>query len=130
MTFVGADKRNRTADLIITSDSLYRLSYISINYKSIQDFAKKIKLKKQINKTFSKGVKCKMDKREHEKICHYCLYKKPITFSDDLLCRYSGIVGAKYTCKKFEFDIFTNTHKRKRSIETEKFSANDFSIDD
>lgn len=31
--FRGADKRNRTADLFITSESLYRLSYIGNNDK-------------------------------------------------------------------------------------------------
>ena len=35
LDFTGADDQNRTGDLLITNQLLYRLSYIGIHWKSI-----------------------------------------------------------------------------------------------
>jgi len=64
-----------------------------------------------------------------EKICGYCVDSKNTEDPFTMICEKYGEVPFRHTCKKFKYDIFKKKiHKRSRT-ESQKFTADDFSID-
>jgi hypothetical protein len=61
-------------------------------------------------------------------MCSNCKKGKIINKADCVLCPFKGIVTYDYHCKKFEFDIFKMQPRRKRKLNLEDYSNEDFSI--
>lgn len=61
--------------------------------------------------------------------CYLCLYRKPLSYSEDFLCDIKGIVSPHYSCRHFSFDAFNIPNKKKRKIKpAKKYSEDDFSL--
>ncbi|NLM49916.1 MAG: hypothetical protein GX196_03060 [Clostridiaceae bacterium] len=62
------------------------------------------------------------------KACKYCAHSKAIKYNTDFLCKYKGVVGANFICKKYKFNPLA-VEGRRRKLDFSKFTAEDFSID-
>ena len=65
---------------------------------------------------------------EYPKKCGLCVFKKDIEASDNVMCKYKGIVSKEHICKKFQFDYLILNPKRRKVPDFTGFSAEDFSI--
>ena len=57
-------------------------------------------------------------------ICYYCIYSKPISGTEDMLCEKKGVVSETFTCKKFAYDV------RKRKVQRRSAVAGSFKPED
>lgn len=61
-------------------------------------------------------------------MCRFCTKAKPIAGTEDVICSVYGVVSADYCCKKYEYNLLTRTPRRRRELDTSKFTADDFRI--
>ncbi len=61
-------------------------------------------------------------------MCRFCTRGKPIPGTEDAICTLYGVVSADYCCKKYEYDLLKREPRRKRELDTGKFSPEDFMI--
>lgn len=62
-------------------------------------------------------------------MCCNCKHARQIPLTSDMLCEIHGVVTSDYCCKKYTYNLFLIKSKRKRNINFEEFSAEDFSIE-
>lgn len=67
-------------------------------------------------------------KSDQTPMCLFCTKGKPLPGTEDVLCTLRGIVSQDYCCKKYEYNILTRKPRRKRELNTDKFSPEDFEI--
>ena len=67
-------------------------------------------------------------REEIEKKCYNCLYKEKLSYDNQFLCKFKGVVPPQYSCKKFAYDAFHNPRKKRRTVDTSQFSAKDFEL--
>lgn len=70
-----------------------------------------------------------MEYSDFEHSCKYCKNGTHIKVSREVFCKDMGVVSQSHICKKYEFDPFKLKVKRMRTLDTTKFSKDDFSID-
>ena len=63
------------------------------------------------------------------KICATCKYASPLRSVDDCMCMKYGLVSSNYTCKHYDYNRLMKRPPKKRKLNTDRFSAEDFSID-
>ena len=63
-------------------------------------------------------------------MCCNCKRARPVPLSNDVLCQLSGVVAEDYLCKKYEYNIFLKRPKRKRGLNVDDYSEEDFAIID
>ncbi|MBC7765157.1 MAG: hypothetical protein H7Y41_01640 [Hyphomonadaceae bacterium] len=61
--------------------------------------------------------------------CALCKFAKPITLTDEFLCQFSGVVKSQHNCKKYAYNLLLHEAKRKRQVDVDSFTPDDFSID-
>ena len=76
-----------------------------------------------------KGVFVLIYSEDINKVCALCVYAELNGEADEVYCtRYKKNTAAtKGDCKKFKYDIFKKTVRRKRRLKTE-FTAEDFKL--
>ncbi len=67
---------------------------------------------------------------EHKPMCKFCIHAKRIADTEDMLCQKRGTVSQTHACKKFQYNLLAREVRRKKVLDTTKFSAEDFSLDD
>lgn len=67
---------------------------------------------------------------EQMPMCCNCKHGKRIPLTDEVICPFHGAVISSYSCKKYCYDLFLKKSKRRRGIDTNEFSHEDFSISD
>lgn len=60
--------------------------------------------------------------------CFTCEFAKPNSISDDVMCKYRGIVSGNGICKKYKKNLLAVRPPKKRSVAGD-FSPEDFSLD-
>lgn len=68
-------------------------------------------------------------KFDHKPMCRFCTRAKPIPYFGDMLCEKYGVVSEDHVCKKFRYNLLAREVRRKKEVDTTKFSAEDFSLD-
>lgn len=68
-------------------------------------------------------------KYDHKPMCLFCVRAKKLPYTEDMLCAKRGVVSREHTCRKFSYNLLAREARRKKEINTEKFTAEDFSLD-
>ena len=68
-------------------------------------------------------------KYDHRPMCLFCTRAKKIPYSEDLLCSKYGAVSKKHSCRKFRYNLIARQVRRKKEVDTSKYTAEDFSLD-
>lgn len=68
-------------------------------------------------------------KFDHKPMCLFCIRAKKIPYAEEMLCSKFGAVPKEHSCKKFKYNLMAREVRRKKDIDTSKFSAEDFSLD-
>ena len=63
-------------------------------------------------------------------MCCNCKRGRQIPLTSEVICPLEGVVSSSYLCKKYSYDWFLKKSRRKRNINTDEFSYEDFSIID
>lgn len=64
-----------------------------------------------------------------ERVCGYCVHSKKTDDPFKMICQKSGEVEFRHTCKKFKYDIFKKKIHRRNRSDSQKYTADDFSIE-
>ena len=80
-------------------------------------------MSKPIREVYSKEVDAV------SKICATCKHATPIHSTDDCICKKKGLVSRDFTCKYYFYNHLMKRPPKKRSLSSDKFSIDDFSID-
>lgn len=68
-------------------------------------------------------------KYDHRPMCLFCTRAKKIPYSEDLLCEKYGAVSPEHSCRKFHYNLIAREARRKKDLNTSKYTAEDFSLD-
>ena len=66
---------------------------------------------------------------EVSKICATCKFATHLQSADEYMCLKKGPVSRDNTCKHYEYNRLLKRPPKKRSIDTSRYTADDFSID-
>lgn len=69
------------------------------------------------------------DTNEVSRICATCKFATPLVTVDDLMCPKHGVVKSDFTCKKYDYNRLMKRPSKKRLLNTDRFSQEDFTID-
>ncbi len=69
------------------------------------------------------------DTDEVSRICATCKFAIPLVTVDDLMCPKYGIVKPDFICKKYDYNRLMKRPAKKRILNTNRFTQEDFSID-
>ncbi len=69
------------------------------------------------------------DSAEISKICATCKFATPLCTVDDFMCQKHGLVSPDFTCKKYDYNRLMKRPPKKRVLNTDRFTQDDFSID-
>ena len=58
-------------------------------------------------------MKKQRDTWEIEKFCAFCEHASELITESEFLCAYKGVVGARFSCRKFMYDPLKRKPKRK-----------------
>jgi len=59
---------------------------------------------------------------EIERFCAFCEHASPLIDENDMLCFHRGVVGKRFTCRKFIYDPLKRKPRRKIVSEPEQLS--------
>ena len=66
---------------------------------------------------------------EVSQICATCKFASPLhAIDDDYMCKKKGLVSRDFCCKHYEYNRLLKRPPKKRNLNTERFSAEDFEI--
>lgn len=63
------------------------------------------------------------------KICATCKYASSLHSVDDYMCSKYGMVSRDYTCKYYDYNRLMKRPPKKRKLNTNHLTVDDFSID-
>lgn len=66
---------------------------------------------------------------DHKPMCLFCRHAQKLPYSEDLLCKKHGAVSPEHSCKKFSYNLIARKARRKKEIDTSKYTAEDFSLE-
>ena len=58
--------------------------------------------------------------------CKYCIHSTPLSFTDDMVCKYKGVTESNSSCRKYKYDPL----KRQPStlVLEKNYSKSDFEL--
>lgn len=62
-------------------------------------------------------------------MCSTCKWGKIMPVINEVLCPFYGVVASDFSCKNYSYNLFLIKSKRKRNINPDDFTHDDFSID-
>lgn len=68
------------------------------------------------------------DLQDVSKICATCKFSSSMHAVDDLMCSKKGVVSPDFTCKHYDFNRLMKRPPKKHTLNTDKFSPEDFEI--
>lgn len=69
------------------------------------------------------------DTNEVSSICATCKFATPLVTVDDFMCPIHGVVNSDFTCKKYDYNRLMKRPAKKRILNTNRFTQEDFNID-
>lgn len=67
-------------------------------------------------------MKNKSTEYEIERFCAFCEHASPLIDDTEMLCFHRGVVGKRFTCRKFIYDPLKRQPRRKIVSEPEQLS--------
>ncbi len=59
--------------------------------------------------------------------CSNCMYGKTLNFSNDVICKFNGLLKGNGLCDRYKYNLFIKPPAKKRSLKN--LTPEDFSID-